>query len=153
MANFTIPEAQTTQYSIERYEWRDGGVMQAPIAVNGDPVPCAILRLHAPRELIAVAWSAERWGAPPIVPHPDTLEGNAIFLKGWRGAVAPKMSPELKGQIWFVEGVYIYAKRAPTGLASNLPTGRIPFDIFVGTPNDNTIGAGNFQSQILGTYP
>ena len=122
-----LENAQTQHYFAERLEYQDGGVMQAPVAVDGI-ADSVILRLHTPREFIVITWRAEKWGEPPQVPHPYQLEPNAVFLDGWRAAELPMVSEDLKGRFWRLRGQYLYAKITPKGLDAEILSGRMPFD-------------------------
>lgn len=142
----TSPAAHSEQYDVARFRWHEGGLLQLPVAEEiGD---AAIVRLHAPRSGVVIAFTLKKWGQPPEIPDPDSLEDNAVFLRGWNSGAIPLTDETMQGRLWEVKGIYWYANISAVYLNEALPTGKAPFDpVAIG---DTTIPATYFKSGILG---
>lgn len=140
--------AQDTAYAIERVRERNEGLVQIPVATDGE-ASCEMVRLHAPVETLKVIWTASRYGGPPAVPSPTTLaeDTNIILLNTQIGAIVPVIDNSGRGHHWALSGIYTYAIILPAPAVANIPTGRHPWET-IGA-SENTIPSSTFKNDIL----
>lgn len=146
-----LTEAQDTKYFCRRYEIRHDGSTQMPVASDGITESVTV-RLQQPIEYIVIWFSVEKWGEAPLMPSPEDIENNAVFMFGWRAGDIPMPDQSLKGHYWKVEGVYVYARKNPVGLAADMPMGKTPFDTLMSL-GDSSIPSGHFITGIVGQGP
>src|SRR5438128_5637227 len=97
MAIEYLKDASSDAFAFERHHQRDAGIMALPVYGNPPrdqpqfpnggtdqftrpvPVPCRIVRLHAPIETVIIVWHAAKSGAAPIVPNPYLFDPNLVF--------------------------------------------------------------------------
>ncbi len=140
----TLQGAHSTTYTVVRQQVRQEGVCALP--TDGDP---EILTLFAPVEAWCISWVAVKHGEPPTVPHPTDLDPNLVFKHGTRGAAYPMNQATGIGRIWAMSGQYYYVAKVSKGLASDMPTGKMPWQ--PEKAENNVIPAKYFDQSLSGT--
>lgn len=154
-STFRVSAAQSeggpfTQYLIESYyDWASG---YFPSPVGAEAAPQLTLKLHAPCEIHVIAWTAERIGAKPILPHWDISDSNPneVLIKRRIYPSCPARAMD-GNQIWRAAGVYTYALKAPIGDGATFFTGATPDTTF--TPEELMLGQELFDRNILRSSP
>lgn len=107
-----------TEYeTATEYVWINGTVQQPTTTVGAS---CEIIQSCSPYGWRKVTWSAEREGAPPVLPSPVPLEGE--FLNYWMITPAsPKLMSDGQTYIFRVEGEYWFHCDTPYDVESDMP--------------------------------
>lgn len=137
-----------TRYLIESYYDWDSGIY--PAAVGAQAGPTSMQQLHAPREVHVIAWTAERVGGKPTLPHWDTGNANEFLIKRRIYPSCPARALD-GNQIWRAAGVYTYALVAPIGDGATFFTGATPDTTY--TPEELMLGQELFSREILRSAP
>jgi len=129
-----------------RYDWREGLLI---IPAAGPPgTPPVICRVHSPYATRAVEWTAERVGARPTVPQPNT--GNAQEVPIARSVLVSTPAMQANGQIVTrASGRYVYALTITPGPTDTLANARAQFD-GAGSGAYN-MPSGDFVSGLIAT--
>jgi hypothetical protein len=143
-----VKGAWEQEYGVVRRRVRDEGILVIPVAGPAGTPP-KIVRVHGGLEMETVDFNSGKFGAPPTVPSPASLNSNLQFVSGNQAATLPMAQPQQGVHYWTLSGQYLYVHIKPTGLTSAFSTGIMPFEI--GTAVNNTIPASAFSQQILGS--
>jgi hypothetical protein len=83
----------------------------SPDGFGGDTA--AFVQLAAGTLVLAVEWTAARWGAQPYIPDPDLSNSDWVFLgKKPETAMAP-LGPDGVTPLYRISGTYFYGHRKP----------------------------------------
>jgi len=121
---------------VARYVWDEGLLQIPPAAAPGpveSPAACQIVRTSVPAGRVLVAWSAERLGATPLLPHPTAqpavLGGNWVFARSEIGLESRALQADGVTHLHRIQGVYHYLLRVPVWVPLGGATkGSTPYD-------------------------
>lgn len=131
-------EHQTFPYQLYglafEYLWLEGTVQLAvaeePSSSPSNPVPCEIVRSHAPCGSLVVRFEIVRGGDWPVVPSPQPTDSNLVLESCRTWVTAPTLNVEGADQFYAVAGEYRYFLKRPLwGPAVGLYAGWNPIDV------------------------
>jgi hypothetical protein len=135
---------QYDTFSATRMHIHTNGLAAMPVA-GAFPSPSVTVALHGGLDYDAIAYTAVRRGAPPVVPSPKTTNPNRVFLSG--GRVADFPITDFSGTtMYVVTGWLLFQILSPEGLESNFYIGNLPFP---GVDKNEYIPGVNFQYQLV----
>ena len=100
-------------------------VIQVPVA--GPPgTPSAILTLGGGMSSAMVSWTAESYGKPPTMPHPDHSDDNYTYMQGQILGENVVVGIDGVTPIYRVSGTYKYALKRPRTAKDDIFLGLVP---------------------------
>lgn len=139
----------STYYHVVRQIIEDTGKRQ--MAVSGpDGTRSKIVKLHAKFQMLILNWSAEREGAPPIMPSTNIGDENFVFLNGTISGVLQSPNQALR-PVYSQAGTYFYAVVTPFKMDGNFALGKLPWDNV--QKDDVVIPDSYFSSDFIARQP
>lgn len=134
------------------YFWNEGLQPMPPAGPSqSPPVPCRIVRLHAPTCRMVIAWEIMRYGDWPTVPSADTQNANEVLLDKVIFVGTPRLLKDDVSYAYTVSGLYIYQLLVPPTEQDYLYGGTLPSVIT--TPEQNVLGPERYSKNLIRSAP